>query len=272
MNSAGDSKCLIETESASPAATLPFANKSCTRRASLTRLMQHESYLPDQIIKALWRDPDRLINEGQMLKDGDRCTVVKVTCSNSHQTHEYVLKRFNLRGPIHTCLHFGLKTRAHNCWQSGRQLIDLGIRTPRPLAFLEHRIGPLKTKSYVITDYVDGAPLQDFLSARCDSPATALTLAIEFAEIWHQFTDHQITHGDMKATNFLVTRDRRIFVIDLDAMQHRRAKSRFQKHHQKDWDRFMKNWRQYPVIAQAFIRAVQSHDSRDQSARYRESA
>lgn len=270
VNSLGKSR--IEPASPLSTVTLPFGNKHCSRRTSLTRVIRHVPHLPEGIIDELWNAPDRLIDEGQMLKDGDRCTVVRVDHSNAHQQRDYVLKRFNLRGAIHTLLHSCMKTRARNCWQRGRILIDNGIRTPFPLAFLEHQVGPLKTRSYVLTQYVAGTPLLDFVAKNRVPDNTLRTLATEFAHIWHRFEANQITHGDMKATNFLVTPDLRLFVIDLDAMQQRRSKHRFQRHHRKDWDRFMKNWRRQPKIAKAFVDAVASLNTTNKLPMYRASA
>ena len=57
--------------------------------------------------------------------------------------------------------------------------------------------------------------------------------------------DYKISHGDMKATNFIFYEDK-LLVLDLDAMKRHSNTKSFQRAIQKDLDRFMKNWRESP--------------------------
>jgi hypothetical protein len=52
-----------------------------------------------------------------------------------------------------------------------------------------------------------------------------------------------IHHGDCKATNFLVNEAAQVSVIDLDGMQDfGQSSDAFVKAHQKDRQRFLRNW------------------------------
>jgi tRNA A-37 threonylcarbamoyl transferase component Bud32 len=61
----------------------------------------------------------------------------------------------------------------------------------------------------------------------------------------------QISHGDLKATNFLMAQDGPV-IIDLDAMRQLKDPEQFEKAFNKDLDRFMKNWEDNPELASRF--------------------
>src|SRR5262245_26973458 len=52
-------------------------------RRSSRRIVRHLEDAPQPIVESLWSDPDRVIGSGQMLKDGDRCTVVRLDPSQT---------------------------------------------------------------------------------------------------------------------------------------------------------------------------------------------
>jgi hypothetical protein len=53
---------------------------------------------------------------------------------------------------------------------------------------------------------------------------------------------YQVSHGDMKATNFIF-HSNKLFVLDLDAMKRYRNRNVYRRAILKDLGRFMKNWR-----------------------------
>ena len=54
--------------------------------------------------------------------------------------------------------------------------------------------------------------------------------------------DYKISHGDMKASNFIFHNEK-LFVLDLDGMKRHQSNRYFKKAIMKDFNRFMKNWR-----------------------------
>ena len=53
--------------------------------------------------------------------------------------------------------------------------------------------------------------------------------------------DTHISHGDLKATNFIYSNDK-LYVLDLDAMTRHKGRASFHKSFRKDLDRFTTNW------------------------------
>ena len=62
-----------------------------------------------------------------------------------------------------------------------------------------------------------------------------------FRRLFRILADYRISHGDMKATNFLV-RNGTLHVLDLDAMERSRTKAKFREKFGRDLTRFQKNW------------------------------
>jgi RIO-like serine/threonine protein kinase len=225
--------------------------RHCCRR-SFTRCLVHDSRVESDLAERLWSAPDGLIAEGAMIKHGDRTTVVRL----SRPYSDVVLKRYNLRNGCHTACHALLRSRARRCWMYGRMLASNGIATPRPLAFLEQRRGPLKTRSFLLTEHVAGGLLRDVAFDEELSADDRHSLAEQFADIWRRLGELHLTHGDMKATNFVVDAIGRIWLIDLDGMRRHWSQTWFDAARQRDWRRFMKNWSRSPETAEAFRNAL----------------
>lgn len=219
-------------------------------RTAWRRVLIADRSLPSEIVEAMWRDADALIRNGTMLKDGDRCTIVRLFADRF--AGGLVLKRYNLRGPLHTIGHFVLRSRAAWSWRNGHLLADAGLSTPRPLAMLEERFGPLRLRSFLLMGFVSGVPLLDVVrSGRLDS-AQLSKIADQFAHVWRKLGELRLGHGDMKATNFIVDDDGRLWLIDLDGMRRQRFGPMLARERRRDLERFMRNWRDHPEAAAAF--------------------
>ena len=217
-------------------------------RRSWARRLIADSALDQALLERLWRDPNALVKSGEMMKDGDRCTLVRLTSAG----RRFVLKRYNRRGWVHTAAHWLLRSRARWCWLNAGRVRDANLLTPRNLAMLETRFGPLRDRSFLLHEYIEG---QMLLDAAHDPTATAQrldALAIEFARIWRSLGRARLGHRDMKATNFIVDQQDRIWLIDLDGMRVHRSKWLFARRRRKDLERFMRNWHDRPEAARAF--------------------
>lgn len=189
-----------------------------------------------------------------MLKDGDRCTVARI----DHDGRSMVLKRYNFRDPLHTLVHMAMRSRARWSWSNGHRLRELGFTTPRPLAMVEQRIGPLRLRSFLLMEHVEGESLAAAVQRDQHVDARLHELADQAARLWDELGRRRITYGDMKASNFLIDRHGQWWLIDLDGMRFHRSKLRFRRERSRDRDSFMRNWLAMPKAAAAFARAIQS--------------
>ena len=181
-------------------------------------------------------DPEIVFGNAEFLKRGNTSTVVKVPGDES----DWVLKRYNIKDFWHGVSRALRPSRACASWQSGYRLELLGIATPKPLAMRENRAGFLRREAYLLTEWSGGESLDEWVLHVGDTQIPAW-LGHEvfrlFDILWHA----RVSHGDMKATNLMVTGEQ-LQVIDLDAMRWHRSGRSFAKAFAKDLQRFMDNW------------------------------
>jgi hypothetical protein len=63
----------------------------------------------------------------------------------------------------------------------------------------------------------------------------------------------------MKATNWIVGNDGQLYLFDLDAFRFGLRGLAYARGRQRDWKRFMRNWKRLPSVAKAFEMAVVGH-------------
>lgn len=226
------------------------------------RRLVYDSRLSQDVVERMWDDPDRYVEAGQTLSRYDPTTVSRVplrapgTTGRFPKTSSGVLKRFNLTGFLSTFTRMLWFSRASRSWTYGRHMIEAGIGTGQPLAMVEDRVGPLRFRSFVLNEFVEGTPLDQFLERTPVSKAELDQLASQFAHIWHTLRDLRIVHHDLKPANLLVTPDRQLKVIDLDSAWRHWFDFTFLPCRDRDWLRFMRGWKGNPEISAAFRAAV----------------
>jgi len=182
-------------------------------------------------LSTLIKQVDMLMNKGQPFKDGNTCYVSRISWNNK----DIVVKRYNHKGMFHSLCHTIKRSRARRCWVNGHRLLMLGISTPKPLAFIEEYRGPFVWKSYIITEYVCGQKLCDFLR---NNPAEQERAEItkQVKQLLGKLWKHHITHGDLKHSNILIT-DNGPVLTDLDSVQIHKLHPFFKKNQKKDVER-----------------------------------
>ncbi len=180
----------------------------------------------------------------------DGTTTVGVT---SRDGRRLVIKRYNTKNPWHFVRRAVRRSRAHNCFESARELVAADIATAQPVAYVESRAGPLKGRSWLVTEFVEGPLCLDYALNHASRREVA-EIAARLERLFRKLAKRRITHGDMKASN-IVLRERRFPVlIDLDGMRRHTSTATYDAAHQRDRARFMKNWRERPDLAMSFSR------------------
>lgn len=192
--------------------------------------------------------PDAAMRRGQLLKDGGTCTVTQVAAGG----RPLVVKRYNRKSAGHAVSRLWRPSRAWHSWREGHRLQFLGIATPAPLGLVEERIGPLRRRAWLITEYCLGKNLLEHLSADCAPPAAE---AAALAGLFQALQRTQISHGDLKATN-LLWHAGRVLLIDLDATTQHRSPAAWQRAWRRDRARLLRNWPQDSVLYRWFDTAL----------------
>src|SRR5690606_2834310 len=159
--------------------------------------------------------------------------------------------RYNLKSPLHALKRAIQPTRAAISWRNAQRLCFYGIATPRPIALVEERIGPLRRTAYFITEFNPGEAASAFFRRNDIADQQKADVAERIAVLIRRLRTLNLSHGDMKATNFLIARNEPS-LIDLDAMRKHHDSSSAERALERDLQRFMQNWADDPVLAQLF--------------------
>jgi len=187
-------------------------------------------------LRRLMAEPEIAVGQAQFLKRGNTATVMKVSGDGG----DWVLKRYNIKSFWHGLSRCFRPSRAWISWKSAHRLELLGIATPSPLAMRENRTGPLRREAYLATESAVGDNLHAWLLKQSDSQVPAW-LGHEVSRLFDILWCSKVSHGDMKATNLIVTGEQ-LQVIDLDAVRWHRFEQTFVRAYRRDLQRFMDNW------------------------------
>ena len=201
----------------------------------------------DDAMAAFLNNPDAVLKEGRMLKDGNSSTVLLIELSG----RPLVVKRYNMKNMWHALRRSYRQSRAWVSWRNAHLLKSIGVNTPNPVAMMEKRLGPLRSVSYILTEYVDGTDIHHLLNSDKAGEIDLFGLVKQFGELLRKFASSSISHGDFKATNFILS-DKGLFIADLDAVRSHRLKWKFKKAFREDLVRLMQNWNNSPHIAAIF--------------------
>jgi tRNA A-37 threonylcarbamoyl transferase component Bud32 len=225
--------------------------KKCFR--DCTEIIYRKNWYQELACKRTWLDaqtqqlvdnPDLFIENGELLKDGNSATVARVIIAD----RELVIKRYNMKNAMHRLKRCWRPSRAAVSWRNAHLLMMAGIPTPEPLAMIESRFGPLRGQAYYICEHIAADEMLDVYRRRKPQEQELkglLRLLGIMAEL-------QISHGDMKAQNFLIDAGHNVAVIDLDAMREHQDEDVWRKHFRKDIRRFMKNWDDNKALKKQF--------------------
>jgi tRNA A-37 threonylcarbamoyl transferase component Bud32 len=200
--------------------------------------------VPVELVSALFTTPAQLFTGSGMsylYKHDKGTTVVKVIFSG----REYVVKRFNSRSMWHRVKRALRQSRARKCWDMARLFEQAGIRTAKPMGYLEQRWGPFCGDSYYVCEHIDGEICGVWISGQDESIWEAFCDQAEalFLAMW----ESGLSHGDMKATNLIWSKGE-LYLIDLDAAC--RPWIAFRRNYlaRRDRQRFMRNWTDSPKL------------------------
>jgi len=193
---------------------------------------------------------DALIESGQWLKQGNTASVAFAQIGPIPT----VVKRYNIKNKWHAISRAWRPSRAATYWANAHRLLNLGIKTPQPIALYEARTaGVLRHQAYVVTRYLDAPDMAEFFQLTRDSHLRASAVK-RMVELLLRLSLLKLSHGDLKANNIKVLPDGSPVLIDLDSMQQHRFSGRAQKGHVKDLKRFMKNWQGQQALYNAFLK------------------
>lgn len=225
-----------------------FLKESEKRVSSFSKLIVYNATLLNDSAKSFFKNIETAIEDSktQVLKNDPNSSVFGLQFAST----DLIVKRYNLRGFFYNLKRLVSKSRAMKSWQAGKVLAHYHIKTATPMAMIENRFGWFKRQSYFVAEKCEGVLLSDYFSpARTDAELQMALQAV--LSLFAQLKHARIAHGDMKATNLLLN-EKGIVLLDCDALTQCVSQSQFNRLHQKDIHRFMKNWRHMPTVEALF--------------------
>ena len=167
----------------------------------------------EKALEALLPDPDELLEQGVVMKDGRTVKAAKIDIDGQ----AYFLKRYNCKGNLYRLRNALRRSRAVRTWLASWGMTVRNMPVPQALICLEERRMRLLERSYLLFQYVDAVRLCDIWSKldEFDKRRLLHQLAIILATL-HQSGCY---HGDLKWPNILVREvegRRQIVLSDLD--------------------------------------------------------
>jgi len=170
-------------------------------------------------MQALLNDPDDYIrrDSAKVIQNNFKNKIVYLVINNVSM----IIKIHNYKSIWHKIRRFLRKTRASRSWHYSIFFNENGIRTPRPIAYKETRIGPLRGNSYFIYEWVDGINgEQYFVNNRRNVEKIKKTIN-SILEITQKIKNLGLIHGDIRLKNMVFKGDE-IFLTDFDDTKKRK--------------------------------------------------
>ena len=218
---------------------------------SWRKFVVYDRTLASPEFHAMISDPDACMASGEFLKRGNTSTVVRVCVDG----RELIIKRYNIKNWRHALNRAFRISRAAISWRNAHRLRFYGVGSPKPVALIEKRMGPIRRQAYFITNSFDGSDCLQYFSTHDGDDAQQMGQVI--VESMRQLMDCKISHGDMKGSNILVDSNQVAF-IDLDAMREHYWKFSAERRIARDHRRFLRNWSAEPNLQDMFVNLLAS--------------
>ncbi len=191
------------------------------------------------MLRALLTNPDGAFTEpaAELLKTDIKTTL----CATSFDGGRFVIKRYNIKNAWHRLRQAFRLSRAQNCWAFAQQLADLGIATAPAVAWVqEYQVG-LRGRSWFICEHIENGARGDTLHDDADAEQVEQVLQA-VTRIFVLMRQNQLSHGDMKPPNILLTPNQTV-LLDLDAMRYHSSPVACERALAVDIARWVQWWR-----------------------------
>ena len=184
-------------------------------KKSFTQALVYDPDLDQEFVDQLWTNPNSLVESCEPLirKDCVR-TTVRLDC----EIESFVIKRHVERSWRHFVKQCVSKSRAEKCWNDTWYLFDNGYPTPRPVAFLENRLGILRGNSYYVYQFVRSQTLKAKATGSTNQRHIRNYIT-QLVEIWGLHDLLNVNLSDGHPANFLIDATGKMWVIDLDKLK-----------------------------------------------------
>ena len=182
---------------------------------SFLRAMVFDPSADRAFVDELWNAPDALVDGSEKLTN-KQC--VRTTVRLQRDEEIYVVKRHLERSWRHFVKQCFTRSRAEKCWNDTWYLVACGYPTPKPIAYLENRLGPLRGNSYYAYQFVHGQTFKQ-AATNLKNQRVLREYVNQLVNIWCLHRELRINLNDGHPANFIIDATGKMWVIDLDKLK-----------------------------------------------------
>ena len=183
-----------------------------------TQIVCDQHFISDEMI-ALLRHPDDYLRRhpSRIVQNNFKNRIIFLEIGAT----KAIVKIHNYKSTWHRIKRYFRRTRASTSWHYSLLFNENGIPTPRPIAYKETRMGPLRGDSYFVYEWVDGITGDEYF-LRNENNAEKIQKAVEsIVDITSKIKNLGLIHGDIRLKNIIFKGDE-IFLTDFDDIGKRR--------------------------------------------------
>jgi len=183
-----------------------------------TRIVCDQHFISDEM-NTLLRDPDDYLQRHpcRVMQNNFKNRIVFLEIG----TTKAVVKIHNYKSTWHRIKRYFRRTRASTSWHYSFLFNENGIPTPRPIAYKETRIGPLRGDSYFIYEWVDGINGEEYFTKNKANPEIVEKAIDAIVDMTRTIKKLGLIHGDIRLKN-MVFRGEDLLLTDFDDTKKRK--------------------------------------------------
>jgi tRNA A-37 threonylcarbamoyl transferase component Bud32 len=183
-----------------------------------TRIVCDKDFISEEM-QIMLNDPEDYIsrNNAKIIQNNFKNKIVYLEIGKIPA----IIKIHNYKSIWHKIKRYVRRTRASRSWHYSILFNENGIRTPRPIAYKETRIGPLRGDSCFIYEWVDGINGEQYFVNNQRNVEKIKKAIKSILEITKKIKNLGLIHGDIRLKN-MVFRGDEIFLTDFDDTKKRK--------------------------------------------------
>lgn len=206
-----------------------------------------QSHLSSDLTNLMQTPNSYVDDSSSWLKKGNTASVVFVKID----TMGLVIKRYNIKNRRHRLKRLLTPTRAARSWSNALRLRKAGIPVANPVAMIEERYGPFRSRAFFIAEKVNGVDAFEYFTSTNPSAEKLHENARKLVDIILRMGQARFVQPDTKAENFVISPSGPV-MVDLDAIRRYRLNVTFQKAFDKCWQPLLHSWRNHPDLYAMF--------------------
>lgn len=198
---------------------------------------------------------DTLLTNGIPLKQDKKTSVIHL----QGMKLDLVVKQYHLSHILQPLKYRFKMPRALRFWQYSQLLINTGVSVIPVLGIWQQKnsLGPLQ--GFVLMPFQSGLTLKTFVAMHQEDLPRLSNVIKQVVAIYTKMKALRLSHGDFKASNFLVDEQDKVYLLDLDAVKYHASDSACLRAQARDKARLLKNFRKMPAVLTLFEEVLAKH-------------